>query len=60
MSVVSFPSRRSVIWLLPEPLGGWYVITGSFGWLHGSYNEALCEAHSLARSLHLQIRELAQ
>jgi hypothetical protein len=37
--------------IAPEPLGGWYVIFGSFGWLYGSRSEALRAARELAREV---------
>jgi hypothetical protein len=58
MSLHRFPSRLSCIWLIREELGGWLVVAGSFGWLHGSYNEAMDEAVRLARSLQITIREV--
>lgn len=33
--------------IAPEPLGGWYVIVGSFGWLFGSRSEALIAIREL-------------
>ena len=30
-----------------DPLGGWYVVFGSLGWLYGSRREALLAAREL-------------
>lgn len=59
MSVVRFPSQRSAVWVVPEPLGGSYVIVGSFGWLFGSWAEALVEARRIGRALRLPVRGAA-
>jgi hypothetical protein len=54
--VVRFPSQCRAVWLMPEPLGGSYVILGDFGWLFGSRAEALAEAQRIGRALRLPVR----
>ncbi len=59
-NVTRFPSGGSAaVWIMRETLGGWLVLSRDHGWLFGSYNEALDEARSLARSMSMQIREVA-
>jgi hypothetical protein len=58
MSVVPFPRRRlAAVLVVPEPLGGFYVVVRSQGWLCGSRTEALAAARRLAEPLGLSIRE---
>jgi hypothetical protein len=57
MSVVRFPDRRrSAVFVCPEPLGGFYVVIGSHGWLFGSLAAARAEAQALAEGLGLHVR----
>ena len=43
-------------YVVPEPLGGWYVITHrGDGWLHGSRREALEDKRWLDRNLRGQL-----
>jgi hypothetical protein len=57
-SVVRFPTRRcSAVFVCPEPLGGYYVVIGSHGWLFGSLTAARAEAQAIAGHLGLTIRE---
>jgi hypothetical protein len=44
---------------MPEPLGGWIVVVGQFGWLFDGYAEALDEARHLAAWFHLAIRKVS-
>jgi hypothetical protein len=61
MSVTRFPVHRSAaVWLIREPLGGFYVIAGQFGWLFGSHREAPSEAQRIAAALQFNLREVAQ
>jgi hypothetical protein len=57
MSVVRFPCRRrSAVFVCREPLGGWYAVLGSHGWLFGSFREAVAEARELAEAFSLPVR----
>ena len=50
MTIAVIPLRIPLI--VPEPLGGWYVVFGSFGWLYGSRREALTAARKLQEHGH--------
>jgi hypothetical protein len=55
--IVRFPPRRSaVVWLLRACEGGWLVLHGAHGWLHGSRAAALEDARWLADNFGLPIR----
>ena len=57
MSVVRFPARHhAAVFVTPEPLGGWYAVLGSHGWLFGSRRQAIAEAQELARVFQLPFR----
>ena len=57
MSVVRFPTRyRAAVFIIREPLGGFYVLVRSYGWLFGSFSEAHGEALSLAAALGWPVR----
>lgn len=57
MSVLCFPCRRqAAVFVCREPLGGWYAVLGSHGWLFGSFHEAAAEARRLAKPLNLPVR----
>jgi len=57
MSVVRFPCRRqAAVFVCREPLGGWYAVLGSHGWLFGSLREAVAEARELAGLFGLPVR----
>jgi hypothetical protein len=54
-----FPDRRiEAVLVIPEPLGGHYVIVHEFGWLFGSRRDAEREARALARQHGLPVREV--
>jgi hypothetical protein len=59
-TVIPFPPRRRSPSILicreRDGGGGWLVIAGSHGWLHGSLLDAALEAAWLARDLDLPIR----
>ena len=56
-AVVRFPTRRhSAVFVTAEPLGGFYVVARSFGWLFKSLNAALAEAQRLGADLGLPVR----
>jgi hypothetical protein len=58
MSIVRFPLRRiGSILIVRERGGGWLVLAGSHGWLHGDRRTAFADAHWLARNLGLPMRE---
>ena len=56
----SSASHRAVplVWLLQASEGGWLVLAGSHGWLHGDRRAALADAHWLAWNLGLAVREV--
>jgi hypothetical protein len=57
VSVVRFPPRHRVaVFVTPEPLGAWYAVLGSHGWLFGSFHEAVAEAQELARLFGVPVR----
>jgi hypothetical protein len=57
--VLRFPLRQShAIWITRED-AAWLVLAHEHGWLHGSRSDALEDAHWLARTLGLPIRQLA-
>jgi hypothetical protein len=57
MNLIRFPPRRAAcVWVLPETDGGWTVLAGDHGWLHGDYRTAGEDARWLARNLNLPIR----
>lgn len=43
--------RPRIPYIAPEPLGGWFVIFGRFGWLYASRREALIAARDLTREM---------
>jgi hypothetical protein len=53
------PRRRTAIFIICADDGGWLVLAGSHGWLHGDYAAALTDARWLARNLALPIRSAA-
>jgi hypothetical protein len=55
-TVVRLPSRRSAVFITREPLGGFYVVIGSYGWLFASLAEAWPEAQRIASRLGVAIR----
>jgi hypothetical protein len=59
MSIVRFPLRRVGSILIVRERGGdgWLVLAGSHGWLHGDRRAALADAHWMAWSLGLPVRE---
>ena len=55
--VVRFPGRRAeAVFVIPEVLGGAYVILREHGWLFGSRREAVAEANAMARKLGIHVR----
>jgi hypothetical protein len=56
-SVISFPRR--CVWVFPADEGGWLVLAGGHGWLHGDYLNAMDDARWLARNMNLPIRGVA-
>jgi hypothetical protein len=57
--ILRFPPRRTAaIWVAPTD-GGWLVLAGPHGWLHGDYCAALADARWLAANLALPIRRAA-
>jgi hypothetical protein len=44
-ALIRFPPRRGrAVWLLQAREGGWLVLHGPHGWLHGSRSAALVDA----------------
>ena len=61
MSIIRFPLRKAgCVWIVPEIMGGFYVIAEQFGWLFGSHREALSEAQRIAAALQFNLREVAR
>ena len=57
MTVLRFPDRhRSAVFIVPESLGGFYVIARAHGWLFSSFREAHAEAQAIAEGLGLPVR----
>jgi hypothetical protein len=57
MSIVRFPLRRiGSILIVRERGGGWLVLAGSHGLLHGDRRTALADPHWLAWNLELPVR----
>jgi hypothetical protein len=62
---VSEPAARTIsgpseaVFIIPEPLGGAYVILRGHGWLFGSRRDAERGARSIARAHDLPIRRVA-
>jgi hypothetical protein len=58
-AVIRFPLRRlGTILICRERGGGWLVLHGSNGWLHGDRDGARADAAWLARNLSLPVQEL--
>ena len=53
-AVIRFPRRSAAVWLLPAREGGWVVMAGGNGWLHGSRSDALADACWLAANTGLR------
>jgi hypothetical protein len=59
MTLIRFPPRRScAVVIVREHDGGWLVLAGAHGWLHGSILDTRHEAFWLSRNLGLPIREM--
>jgi hypothetical protein len=58
MTAVRFPPRRlAAVWILPlRQAGGWLVLLGSQGWLHGDCDGAIEDARWFANNTGLPIR----
>ena len=61
MTVLRFPLRRvgAILICRERNGGGWLVLHGSNGWLHGDRDGARADAIWLARNLGCPIREAA-
>jgi hypothetical protein len=58
MTVVRLPPRRmAAVFVCEERSGGWLVLAGSHGWIHGDRRAALADAHWLGWNLGLPVRE---
>jgi hypothetical protein len=57
--ILRFPLRRvgAILICRQHNGGGWLVLHGSHGWLHGSRHDALEDARWLARNLGFPVRE---
>jgi hypothetical protein len=42
-----------------DGLGGWLTLAGACGWLHGSFDSALRDAHELAASYGVAVQSSA-
>ena len=52
MTVIRFPARHTaVVWLLQASEGGWLVLHGPHGWVHGERSDAFKNASWLAANL---------
>jgi hypothetical protein len=57
MSVLRFPPRRSrAVWVFPGTDDPWWVIAGSYGWIHGDVASAWADAEWLSANLGFPIR----
>jgi hypothetical protein len=57
MSARAFPRR--CVWVLRADAGGWLVLAGDNGWLHGNFRSAMHDAYWLSQNLGLPIRSAA-
>jgi hypothetical protein len=58
--IVRFDPRRSrAIWIARYPAGGWLVLAGAHGWLHGSYDDARADADWLSDNFGFPVRAAA-
>jgi hypothetical protein len=56
--IIPFPSRRArAVFLCPAVEGGWFVLAGAHGWLHGDQKHAIDDARWLARNFGFPIRD---
>ena len=54
-TIIRFPLRRSsCIWLLQAREGGWLVLHGAHGWVHGDRRSALEDACWVANNTGLR------
>jgi hypothetical protein len=58
-AIIRFPPRRSVAVLIMRDGGGWLVLAGSHGWIHGDAEAARSDAQWLSQNLALPVREVA-
>jgi hypothetical protein len=47
-TVIPFPKPNRFVWVTPAESGGWLVTWRGCGWLHGSIDAALADAHAIA------------
>jgi hypothetical protein len=54
--ITRFPARRSLAVWITRDGPAWLALAGEHGWLHGSREEAECDAQWLGQNLGLPVR----
>jgi hypothetical protein len=55
--VITFPKR--CVWVRRADVGGWLVLCGSHGWVHGNFPEAVNDAKEIAAGFGVAVRVAA-